>query len=417
MFLWALPWTTRVLLALLSSSTPWPSFTEWGLEWLFDTLVWIPMMIVLGQVYIRVAASLSVPKPLRSSLPPAIWTFLCQLIMADFIFFTVLYTVSEQVDTFTTKIDTTGWNDHWGWNGPFLVFTVRLVLAIAALSVGEAFFPLALTGGIACGKSTISKLLQQRKFKMIDADKIGHQILLPPWHVDFQKEDALVSPFDSVFADILTAFANDNEIKGTGSAVAGVNEHHPLLNEEKCIDRAKLGAKVFANPNDRRTLNAITHKRIFYCLLKNMAKHTYFGSKDIHYVCAEIPLLFESGPLRYVFGLALCVACTPAQQLERLKKRNPELSAEECQKRIDSQMPMTVKLQKADIVLWNDKDYAGDDAAAKREAALTAQVDLTIRKIQERVKGLMDTNLSQILILLSASMVISACFKLVMGTA
>lgn len=425
MLLWTLPWTTQVLLALLTSSAPSPTYQEWAMEGVLDVFVLIPSTILLGQVFIRVAASLSVPKPLQSTIPPAIWTPFCQLVTADVLFYLLLKSVAGRVDISQPITSSTGWDNNWGWNGPFNIFTLRLLLSLMGLTVGEAFFPLALTGGIACGKSTISHLLQQRnKFKMIDADKIGHQILLPPWHEDLQKEEALVSPGDSVYIHILTAFAGDNETKGEGSAVAGVNDNHPLLDPEtKCIDRAKLGAKVFGNDEARRKLNAITHKRIFYCLLKSMAKHIYFGKKETTYVCAEIPLLFESGPLRYVFGLALCVACTPTQQLERLKKRNPELSPKDCQNRIDSQMPMATKVQKADIVLWNDKDYSsskedeGDDAKAKQEAALAAQTDLAVRKIQQRVRGVLDTNLTQMLILLSGSLVVSGCFKLYMGTA
>ncbi|CAB9531958.1 CoA kinase domain-containing protein (Partial), partial [Seminavis robusta] len=334
MFFWTRPWTTQVLVALASSDKPMPTIPEWIFEVWMDSFLLLPLAIVVGQVHIRLSASIKLPKAVRASLPPAIWTLLLQCLFSDVFFRLLLWSVAGLVDLQEDNsilVATDGWKDHWGWNGPFILFTVRLVVAILGVAVGETFFPLVLTGGIACGKSTVSKLLAEKaQFHMIDADKIGHQILLPPWHEQLNQPDALVTPNDSVYVRILETFANDadqaaaaateNNDSKLGTAVAGIHDKHPLLDDDKNIDRTKLGARIFATPAERQKLNAITHPKIFYCLLKNMAKSLYFGN-DKPFVCAEVPLLFESGALRYIFGMVLVVACTETQQFNRLHKR------------------------------------------------------------------------------------------------
>jgi len=446
MFLWTRPFVTEILLGLMTASTedaPWPSLREWNLE--FGVLVFgiLPLAAATGQLYLRLVASISVPAPWKKYCPPAVYATLVQMVLADAVLAVLLWSMSRYVlrvsDTTALLADFTAhhhWQD-WGRNGAFLVFMVRLFATLLGLTAGEAFFPLCLTGGIACGKSTFAPLLQERAgFSMIDADKIGHLILLPQWHVDLNHEDSLVQPKDSVYVQILEAFgADENQDKKSN----GVNEHHPLLhdNGDQTIDRAKLGARIFANPNDRQTLNAITHPRIFKCLMKQMTRRIYMGSSDIKYVCAEIPLLFESKNLimRHVFGMVLCVACRPSQQFERLQKRNPELTKEECQKRIESQMSIVDKVKLADIVLWNEQDFApaSDKKTTKKEEskeskeadkqqqeaikqAQMQQVEKAMLVLKYRTKGILEITLVQLFMFLTSATMLSVSFKLFMAS-
>ena len=418
MFLWTRPVTYHIFTAFLTTTeaeAPLPDWDGIQSELLWCTLCILPLAALVGQVYIRLAASLNITPIawLRRILSPAGYTFLVQCLFADAIVAALLQSVPLQ-----------GLGDpqlsmsQYEFNGMLAVFTCRLMFVGVGLALGEAFFPLVLTGGIACGKSTFARLLEECGFCMIDADKIGHLILLPPWHGSLHEPHSLVAPQDSVYVQILEAFPGSN---------SKVNDKHHLLSgaADKTIDRAKLGAHIFAHPEERKKLNAITHRRIFKCLVKQMARAIYFGSSQTKFVCAEVPLLFESGPLRYIFGMVLCVACSPAQQWKRLQKRNPDLTPVECQKRIDSQLPMAVKVKRSDIVLWNDQDFPASpqkkdknkeedttQAQEKHEKHQAQQIQKALRMLDERILGLMGMSLTKMVLLMVGALMSSTCYKL-----
>merc|ERR1712183_86396 len=105
------------------------------------------------------------------------------------------------------------------------------------------------------------------------------------------------------------------------------------------IDRLKLGAIIFNDRSERKKLNSITHPKILSLLLRKLCRSVLFSDKDI--TIGDIPLLFESGKLSWVFGVTVCVSVSdPSIQLDRLHRRNPELPIRECRQRIDSQMVM-----------------------------------------------------------------------------
>jgi dephospho-CoA kinase len=62
-------------------------------------------------------------------------------------------------------------------------------------------------------------------------------------------------------------------------------------------------------------------------MLKRILHGIFLSNQDI--VCADVPLLFESGQLRRLFGITIMVACLPDIQLERLRKRNPDLDEQD----------------------------------------------------------------------------------------
>jgi dephospho-CoA kinase len=203
----------------------------------------------------------------------------------------------------------------------FLCFT-NLVISFLLLSIGAAVQPIGLTGGIACGKSTVSKVAAAGgAYEVIDLDEIAHAVLMP-----------------------------NGEAYGPALRTFGVS----ILNDDKkTINRTALGAIVFASEDDRRKLNRITHPAIRKEMVVRMIRARLFNWH--RFVIVEAPLLFESPGLKYIFSTIITVSCSEDVQLRRLVKRNPELTEEQCKQRIASQMPGQVKRDQSTIVVWNDK--------------------------------------------------------------
>jgi hypothetical protein len=81
--------------------------------------------------------------------------------------------------------------------------------------------------------------------------------------------------------------------------------------------------------------------------MQQLFRGVFFGTCDI--TIADVPLLFESGKLSWLFAVTICVTVgDPSVQLHRLQKRNPELSEQECQARIDSQLSLETKQKLAE---------------------------------------------------------------------
>ena len=192
----------------------------------------------------------------------------------------------------------------------------------------------------------------------------------------------IVSPSDSVYHQILKAFE--------GKDILNPNNGH--------IDRLKLGAIIFNDRKERKKLNKITHLRILIVLLKNLIRSVFFGFADI--TMGDLPLLFESGKLSWLFGVTICVTTSEETQLARLIKRNPELPRSECQARIDSQLPLSEKSKMADIVIDNDGDLD----------QLREQVEEARRDIMGRLYGI-GMSLLQMLLLIGGSTSIAVSSK------
>jgi dephospho-CoA kinase len=166
-----------------------------------------------------------------------------------------------------------------------------------------------LTGGIASGKSAVAAMLREMGFPVLDADPIGHKLLEPG-----QPERE----------EVLRAF---------GADLAGADGR---------IDRAKLGAIVFADPDRLAKLNAILHPRVAQILLKQYEEWERSGVRDAAFV--EAALLVESGFVSHLDGL-IVAWCEPEQQLERLKARG--MSEVDAKRRILAQLPLEEKLLRA----------------------------------------------------------------------
>ncbi len=170
-----------------------------------------------------------------------------------------------------------------------------------------------LTGGIASGKSTVASLLRDHDCMVLEMDPLGHELL---------------EPGQSAYDEVVREFGNS--ILGPGDA----------------IDRAKLGAIVFADPAKRARLNQILHPRILDVVLKWFAALDRPGGPE--FAVVEAALIVETGFHKQLDNLIVCWA-TPAQQMERLIARG--LTREQAQLRISSQMPAEEKRALADEVI------------------------------------------------------------------
>ncbi|WP_335872250.1 dephospho-CoA kinase [Bacillus sp. 2205SS5-2] len=172
-----------------------------------------------------------------------------------------------------------------------------------------------LTGGIASGKSTVSTILKERQFTIIDADVAARKV---------------AQPGEEAYNEIVKEF---------GSEIL-------LANQE--IDRQMLGEVIFHDEEKRRKLNSIVHPAVRKEMLKDKEEAIENGKNTIF---MDIPLLFESN-LSWMVEKVIVVYVDQETQLSRLMKRN-YLSEEEANARIASQMSLEDKVEKADAIINN----------------------------------------------------------------
>lgn len=173
-----------------------------------------------------------------------------------------------------------------------------------------------MTGGIATGKSTVSRMLVERGAALIDADIIAREIM-EPGH----------------------------------PALRAVTEHfgRSILLPDGRLDRKRLGEIIFSNPEERRLLEGITHPAIRREMSKRMKELE--SADPSRLVVADIPLLYESG-LENLYEEVMVVYVPRQVQLERLMHRD-QLTEEEALQRLMAQMDIEQKKAKADILIDN----------------------------------------------------------------
>ena len=168
-----------------------------------------------------------------------------------------------------------------------------------------------LTGSIAVGKSFVVSVFQDLGCATFDADKIAHTVM---------------EPGREAFDDIVRDF---------GRAVLG---------EDGSVDRAKLGAIVFADSERRRRLNEIVHPRVIAEQNRLLAEVERKNPEGI--VIVDAALMIESGGYKR-FDTLIVVFCSSETQIERLMKRN-NVTREEAELRVAAQMPSEEKRRYAD---------------------------------------------------------------------
>lgn len=172
-----------------------------------------------------------------------------------------------------------------------------------------------LTGGIATGKSTVSKFLKKWRFPIICADTLAHDV---------------VKPNKAAYKKIVKTFGK-----------------HILL-QNKTLDRSKIAKIVFDDVKLRKKLEKIIHPEV----RKEMHRLIQFYKKKKNpLIFLDVPLLFESG-LNKICDHTLCVAATQNLQVARLKKYLG-MTHKQALARIQAQMPLTIKIKKANFVIWN----------------------------------------------------------------
>ncbi|WP_044894534.1 dephospho-CoA kinase [Bacillus alveayuensis] len=173
-----------------------------------------------------------------------------------------------------------------------------------------------LTGGIASGKSTVAKMLLELGIPVIDADQIAREV---------------VEVGEEAYLQIVKEFGEE------------------ILQEDRTIDRGKLGSIVFHDKEKRQRLNSIVHPAVRKKML--MQKDQYIRSGE-NAIVLDIPLLFESN-LTHLVDKIIVVYVDEHIQLQRLMARNG-LSKEEAEARMKAQMPLIEKVSKADAVINNN---------------------------------------------------------------
>lgn len=179
---------------------------------------------------------------------------------------------------------------------------------------------LGLTGGIASGKSTVANMLRDLGIVVIDADVIAREV---------------VEVGEDAYFKIVGAFGKS------------------VLNENRTINRAKLGEIIFNNEQKRKVLNSIVHPAVREKM--NRLKNEYIEKQE-NVIVLDIPLLFES-KLTHLVEKVILVYVDREIQIKRLMDRN-NLSLEEAEARINSQLPLTEKIPLADEVLYNNGPIA-----------------------------------------------------------
>ena len=172
----------------------------------------------------------------------------------------------------------------------------------------------ALTGGIATGKSAVAATLRTQGVPVVDADALARKA---------------VAAGSAGLREVVARF-------GSG-----------VLAADGALDRAALGRIVFADPAARRDLERIVHPRV-----RAGVAAFFAGQEDYPAAIAEIPLAFETGWYRS-FDVVVVVACRPAAQLERLMARD-RLTLDQARARLAAQWPIEDKARLADRVITTD---------------------------------------------------------------
>jgi len=175
-----------------------------------------------------------------------------------------------------------------------------------------------LTGGIGSGKSTVSRLLGEMGAVLIDADKVGHEAY---------------QPGTETWTELVAAF-------GEG-----------IVAPDRTIDRRKLGAIVFAAPEELSRLNRIVHPRMFNMMKDRIEEYRKQG---VEVVVMEAAILFEANWTPLVDEVWVTVTSESAVVQRAIERTG--LPEEQIRARIHSQLSNEERIRQADVVITNDGD-------------------------------------------------------------
>jgi dephospho-CoA kinase len=187
------------------------------------------------------------------------------------------------------------------------------------MTSGARMLRVGLTGGIACGKSTVASMLRDLDVTILDADPLVHELL---------------ESGQPVYEEVVREFGSE------------------ILTPDKKIDRSKLGAIVFADHKRLERLDQIIHPRVIDLITKWFAVLDRPGGPPVAII--EAALLIEAG-YRGKLDRLVVVRCDPEQQLARLRARG--LTEEQARQRITAQMPSDEKARLADDVISSSGSF------------------------------------------------------------
>jgi len=196
-----------------------------------------------------------------------------------------------------------------------------------------------LTGGLASGKSFVGGVLRGLGCRLIKADELGHEVLMPG---------------GAAYAAVVEAF---------GSAV---------LSDDGTIDRRRLAALVFTDTALLAKLNGIVHPAVFRREHELTAEFAAADPSAI--VVVEAAILVETGSYKR-FARLIVAACRREQQIERAMKRD-RLTREEAEARLARQLPLEDKVRLADYVV-------NTSGAKENTTAQVHEVYRALRSIQQ----------------------------------
>lgn len=185
----------------------------------------------------------------------------------------------------------------------------------------------ALTGGIATGKSYVRGRFEAHGIPTLDADRIAHEV---------------VRVGTPALAAIAQRFGSD------------------VLGPDGSLDRRALARRVFADEGSRRALEAIVHPEVRRTI------EAWFDALPpaVSFAVADVPLLYEVG-WEGAFDAVVVTACEPEVQLRRVMARDA-VSLEDAKARVAAQLPMADKMARASYVIRTDGTHEDTDAQVDR---------------------------------------------------
>ncbi|MES2637988.1 MAG: dephospho-CoA kinase [Myxococcota bacterium] len=188
-----------------------------------------------------------------------------------------------------------------------------------------------LTGGIACGKSTVADLLRAQGVPVLDLDRVARDV---------------VAPGEPALTEIAALW--------------------PAVVVDSALDRKALGAVIVADPAAKRALETITHPRIWERMERWLAEQEAAGAPV---AVVEAALMVETGSYTR-YDKLLVVSCAPEVQRARLASREG-YDAATVERWLAAQMPLAAKEAVADVVIHND---TSPEALAARTAAAWREI-------------------------------------------
>jgi dephospho-CoA kinase len=199
----------------------------------------------------------------------------------------------------------------------------------------------ALTGGIATGKSYVLERIRRHGVPCLDADLLAHGVTAP----GTEASSAIAARFGS---DVLAA--------------------------DGSVDRARLGRIVFADPAARRELEAMVHPAVYRAIQAGLRAFE-IEQPGLSLAVVDVPLLYESGHAGD-FDRVVVTACPMELQLARLLERG--MSDAEARQRLNAQWPTEEKARRADFVIRTDGSFEETDRQVEETLTFLGDPNLTI---------------------------------------